>query len=61
MRERELRQGRSQSRHMCGSVTAMITTAFIERRLSMLVHAACNVISIAERVPGKRPSGTVTE
>jgi hypothetical protein len=61
MRERELRQGRSQPRHMCGSVTAMITTAFIERCLGVLMHAACGLIDIVKRVPGKGPRGAVSD
>jgi hypothetical protein len=46
---------------MCESVTAMITTAFIERCLGVLMYAACRVIGIVERVSRKGPSGAIAD
>jgi hypothetical protein len=39
----------------------MITTAFIERCLIVRMHAARRLIDNVKRVPGKGPSGAVTE
>ncbi len=39
----------------------MIATAFVVSCLSVRLHAACRVIGIVKRVPGKGPSGAVTE
>lgn len=54
-------RGRGQPRHMRSSVTAMIAPAIIERCPGVLMHAACRVIGNVGYVPGKGPSGTITD